>query len=74
MVENGEARGARENPGNFVRGDVVVRCELDGETLAVSVTAGQTPVRRVRLRWRFRERLVGRVLGDAWERAYGDLE
>ena len=38
------------------------------------MAAEKTPVSRVRLRWHFGEKLRGRVLGDAWERAYADLE
>ena len=72
MVENGEAR--REGGGSYARGDVRVTCERQDECLAVFITARQTPIRQVRLRWRFKARLRGVVLGDAWERAYGDLE
>ena len=73
-VENGEARRDGAGIGSFVRGDVRVTCERQGECLAVFIEAQKTPVRRVRLRWRFKQRLSGTVLGDAWERAYGDLE
>ena len=73
-VENGEARRDDARPGSYVRGDVRVTCERQEECLAVYVEAGATPVRQVRLRWRFKSRLRGTVLGDAWERAYGDLE
>ncbi len=74
MVENGEARREGPQSGSYSRGDVRVRCVRQGECLVVFVTAQATPVRRVRLRWRFRAGLRGAVLGDAWERAYGDLE
>ena len=73
-VENGEARRDDARPGSYARGDVRVTCERQEECLAVYVEAGATPVRQVRLRWRFKSRLRGTVLGDAWERAYGDLE
>ena len=33
-----------------------------------------TAVRRVRLRWNARLDSVRSILGDAWERGYGDLE
>ncbi len=41
--------------------------------LAVDLTS-HVPVRRVRLRWRGTLPATLRVLGDAWERGYGDLE
>lgn len=74
MVENGEARRESARTGGWVRGDVRVTCQRQDECLEVFIEAQTTPVRRVRLRWRFDGRLRGRVLGDAWERAYGDLE
>ena len=59
--------------------DIVVRVEDKQDHLAVKVTADTTPVRGLRLQWtltkeeqRNPSRAV-RVLGDAWERAYGDL-
>ena len=74
MVENGEARRGEAGSGVFARKDVRVICDRQEDCLAVTITAGETPVRRVRLRWRFANPLGGQVLGDAWERAYGDLE
>ena len=49
----------------------------DGESLSVSLRADGTPVRYIALRWNFtaeerREEPV-RILGDHWERGYGDL-
>jgi len=46
--------------------------------LKVELTADQTPVKYVRLRWNFtageKRNEPVRILGDAWERGYGDLE
>lgn len=42
--------------------------------LRLTVTAPQTPLRRLILRWRGVLPARLRVLGDHWERAYGDLE
>jgi len=40
----------------------------------VELDASSTPVRKLRLRWRGRIDDVRLILGDAWERGYGDLE
>lgn len=49
-----------------------VRCVRDGEGLAVGVAA-TGELSRVHLRWRRPRSSAGLVLGDAWERSYGDL-
>ena len=73
MVES--AAAARNGAGGcFSHNGVRVETEFRGETLDVYITSDTQPVSRVRLRWLFEERLRGQVLGDAWERAYGDLE
>lgn len=58
--------------------DIAVKTYLKGELLHIDLTADQTPVKYVMLHWTFteaekREESV-KVFGDAWERAYGDLE
>ena len=62
------------NNGLFTAKDVTVETRMAGERLAILVKAEKTPVCRVRIRWYFAEKLRGQVLGDAWERAYADLE
>ncbi|WP_218639582.1 hypothetical protein [Paenibacillus sp. FSL A5-0031] len=56
-------------------GETVISFETMANRMAVRLSAGQTPVRRLHLRWQ-RELVSGgmRVLGDQWERGYGDLE
>lgn len=56
-------------------GETVISFETMANRMAVRLSAGQTPVRRLHLRWQ-RELDSGgiRVLGDQWERGYGDLE
>ncbi len=72
LVENIAAR--RDGEDSYARGDVRVSCRRQGDTLEIFILAAATPVRRVRLRWQFSQELRGRILGDAWERAYGDME
>lgn len=53
--------------------DVTVKLTPAGSGVAVSLSAGEKPVSRLVLRWK---RKIGehvRILGDHWERAYGDL-
>ena len=64
---------AREGMWRFFLRDIEVRIEKQRDSLAVYLTSTVSPVSRVRLRWRFDERLVCHVLGDAWERSYADL-
>ena len=58
--------------------DVLLAQELQADCLRLYLTAEQTPMRYLRLRWDFApEEKPGddaKVLGDAWERSYGNLE
>lgn len=58
--------------------DVCVRvCEKSGK-LILTVSAGDTPLKFIRLRWNRTENELFKeavhVFGDIWERAYGDME
>jgi len=56
-------------------GDAVISFEMTDEgSLKVYVTGGQSPIRFLKLRWRYYWNGAYRFLGDAWERGYGDLE
>ncbi len=74
MVEQWRAAENDIKKDSFVWKDVTVETQMEEDSLHVSVKAEDTPVSRIRLRWHFKERLHGQVLGDAWERAYADLE
>lgn len=50
-----------------------LRCTLSADALALTLHAPSTPVRRLHLRWQGIIAEDTRVLGDAWERSYGDL-
>src|SRR5581483_4717109 len=60
--------------GRWANGDVAVTTVLDGDALSVRLSAPATAVRRLHLRWRGPLAAVRLILGDAWERGYGDLE
>jgi len=59
--------------GAWARGGVHVETSLGGERLAVRL-ASDVPLRRVELRWAVSVPPGVRLLGDHWERGYGDLE
>lgn len=59
--------------GNEDRSDVQVTTEIVDGKLNVYVFAYDTPLKYVRLRWNFEKKCTGNVLGDAWERGYGDM-
>ncbi len=58
----------------WTHADVVVWTLPGPEGLAISLVAPRTALRRIRLRWRGAVPSTALVLGDAWERGYGDLE
>jgi alpha-galactosidase len=57
----------------FRGGDVVVQCVLQSEALVVTLAAPSTPLVAVHVRWRSQPTSGLRVMGDAWERSYGEL-
>ena len=54
--------------------DIVVDLSLNEETIAVSLKAETSAVREIVLLWKDEAVGAGDILGDTWERAYGDLE
>ncbi len=74
QTEGGYVRLASGPDDRWRSGEVVVTLSEVRGALRVGLSAPSTPVSRVHLRWRGdlgEDRLL---LGDAWERAYGDLE
>lgn len=61
---------------NAVHGDIGMRVFEENGALKLMVTAQESPLKYIRLRWNFQEgekREQVRVYGDAYERGYGDL-
>ncbi|HEY9461838.1 MAG TPA: hypothetical protein VIR54_02055, partial [Vicinamibacterales bacterium] len=58
----------------WTSGDVVVTTVVQPDATRIALAAPQTALRRVHLRWRADLNTVRLMLGDAWERAYGDLQ
>jgi alpha-galactosidase len=72
--ETGELRLDSSSSGHWAKNDVVVTTLPEGDALRVALSAPTTAVKRLHLRWRGRLAGVRLLLGDAWERGYGDLE
>lgn len=76
VTEQGSALFQDQDTARFH--DALAVQSLCKDRLTVTLRADQTPVRMIRLRWYFTDdesfREPVRVLGDAWERGYGDLE
>lgn len=60
--------------GRWADGDVTVTSTRSGAAMRVELSASATAIRRIRLRWNVQLDAVQQILGDAWERGYGDLE
>ncbi len=52
---------------------VALRCAVSGTEVVLTLEAPTASVRRVHLRWVGKTAETTRVMGDAWERSYGDL-
>src|SRR5689334_5315090 len=59
--------------GRWTNGAISVDTVQSRDALKVSLTSPGTPVKRIRLRWRGSMIDTRLILGDAWERGYGDL-
>jgi alpha-galactosidase len=64
-----------KSPNNrWISADITVTTDPTREALEINLESPSTPVRRIHLRWRGTIRGNPLILGDAWERGYGDLE
>ncbi len=72
-AEDGAAEALTRAGETWSAGGMEVRCAVSAREVAVSMHAPGVPVRRVHLRWMGVTAAETRVLGDAWERSYGDL-
>ena len=63
-----------ETNGKWVGSNMEITTTLKEDELSVALSAPKSTVKHVHLRWRGELDSVRLVLGDAWERGYGDLE
>ncbi len=60
--------------GRWEGAGITVTTRPDADRVPVTIVAPGSAVERIHLRWRGSTAGVHRILGDAWERGYGDLE
>lgn len=73
-IDNGRSFDSCDNISD---GDLALSLKTSEKKLSVFLSAVTTPVFHIRFRWNFIEgekRRRVKVMGDAWERSYGDLE
>ena len=54
--------------------DCTVETEIKDEKLYVYISAAVARPRFICLRWNYRVTELTRIMGDKWERSYGDME
>jgi len=74
QTANGDLRLMRQNGDRWTNGGVVVSTPARSDALHVELSSPDGAVKRVHLRWRGDLNDGRLILGDAWERGYGDLE
>lgn len=70
----GDIVGLEHRGERWTKSDVVVETLPRTDALRVTLAAPNTAIKRLHLRWRAQLDPVRLILGDAWERGYGDLE
>jgi alpha-galactosidase len=71
-LPSGEISLARQGE-EWVGGEVRVECDVQRDSLTLTLSSLTTPVSLVHVRWRVKVDQRFKVLGDAWERSYGEL-
>jgi alpha-galactosidase len=74
QLASGRQRLQRAAAGRWEHGGVSVTTRNDDDALAVQLAAPSTAVERIELRWTGPLDRLQLIVGDAWERGYGDLE
>lgn len=74
QTATGDVRLAHENGDRWTNGGIVVSTLSRPDALHVGLLSPETAIQRVHLRWRADMSAARLILGDAWERGYGDLE
>jgi alpha-galactosidase len=69
-----DQRLTRGSGGRWTSADISVTALQQPDALRIQLTAPRTAIKRVQLRWRGNLSDTRLILGDAWERGYGDLE
>ncbi len=72
--ENSLMQNAVEGLNSWELDDIKLEYLLSKNELNLNVTAPKSPIMRIGIRWEMKLPSSIKILGDAWERAYGDLE
>jgi alpha-galactosidase len=64
---------SKTDPNTFVHQQVQVRLALRKNAQAVYVQSLVADLQAIRIHWKYESKAGSRVLGDHWERSYGDL-
>jgi alpha-galactosidase len=73
QTESGDVRLTLSNAGRWTNTGIAVTTIERADALHVTLSA-TTSIKRIHLRWHGDMSAVHSILGDAWERGYGDLE
>ena len=73
QASTGDLHLAAGNNGVWSAGDVQVRTTRSTGALGVELSSSSAGVKRIGFRWNARLDATRAILGDAWERGYGDL-
>lgn len=74
QTEQEEESGVFDADGRYCFRDVLLEVKEQDDRLSVYITAQTAKVKRIWFEWKYEMPKEVRILGDAWERAYGDLE
>jgi alpha-galactosidase len=74
QTDAGETRLRPTTAGRWEGSDIVVSLLDQPGATRVQLSAPTTSIKRIHLRWRGNIDATRLILGDAWERGYGDLE
>lgn len=64
---------ASSSSGVYAYRDIQVRFKQTGDALSVYTTSPSSQLNAVKLQWEFEMPPIAKILGDKWERSYGDL-
>lgn len=74
-IETNEKKVIVDNKTDVVNiDDICIEIRMESEHQDIFLTAQQTPVKTLKFRWNQEMPRKARILGDVWERGYGDLE
>ena len=74
ITESGSFPLAQTKPGIWKLGATRLRTQVKGDGLQIDLRAPAESVKHVQFRWKALISPSWKLLGDAWERAYGDLQ